>query len=237
MRMEEFLEGADGEAEDKPLEAQEEEAVAEVEELDVQKAVVEALAAEKAEMGVKIEKLEKELEEVKGELSKERADAAQARLELVKATNGDLAELKAENEKLKAKVAEQAEILAKTGDILTANAEPKEANKVALIDRSLEIGDRFPGETRDHVIEAIRDARNAAEADGRIRKAQLLESVLVENEPSGELERRRKAMEKFFNENANIVSGPVIEKLEKSGIAYKTNDGYLLPSEILKRTY
>ena len=38
-------------------------------------------------------------------------------------------------------------------------------------------------------------------------------------------------------ENANILSGPVIAELEKSGISHKNGEQYLLPDEIIKRTY
>ena len=179
-----------------------------VEELDVQKAVVESLAADKAEQDERIVRLQKE------------------------------------NYALKSKVAgltsslEEAKVsLAKVGDVLAANAETETSNKVALIDRDPELNDRFPGETRDHVLEVIREARDAAEKDGRIRRAQVLESVLVANEPVGKLAEKRAALEKFFNENANVMSGPVIAQLEKLGISHKNGEEYLLPGEIIKRTY
>ena len=127
--------------------------------------------------------------------------------------------------------------LAKVGDVLAKNAETEGSSKIALIDRDPELNDRFPGETRDHVLEVIREARDAAERDGRLRRAQVLESVLVANEPVGKLAEKRAALEKFFNANANIMSGPVIAELEKCGISYKNGETYLLPGEILKRTY
>ena len=76
-----------------------------------------------------------------------------------------------------------------------------------------------------------------AEKEGRLRHAQLLESVLLANQPVGNLEKKRKALEKFFNDNGNILSGPVIQELEKCGISHKKGEEYLLPSEIIKRTY
>ena len=93
------------------------------------------------------------------------------------------------------------------------------------------------GETRDQVLDAIKVAREQAEKDGRIRRAQILEGVLLVNEPSGNLEKKRATLEKFFTDNQNILSGPVIAELEKYGISYKKGEDYLLPSEILKRTY
>ena len=179
-----------------------------VEELDVQKAVVESLAADKAEQDERIVRLQKENYALKSKVA---------------GLTSSLEEAKAS--------------LAKVGDVLAANAETETSNKVALIDRDPELNDRFPGETRDHVLEVIREARDAAEKDGRIRRAQVLESVLVANEPVGKLAEKRAALEKFFNENANVMSGPVIAQLEKLGISHKNGEEYLLPGEILKRTY
>ena len=179
-----------------------------VEELDVQKAVVESLAADKAEQDERIVKLQKENYALKSQVS-----GLTASLEEAKAS------------------------LAKVGDILAANAETAASSKIALIDRDPELNDRFPGETRDHVLEVLREARDAAEKDGRIRRAQVLESVLVANEPVGKLAEKRAALEKFFNENANVMSGPVIAQLEKLGISHKNGEQYLLPGEIIKRTY
>ncbi len=178
------------------------------EELDVQKAVVESLAADKAEQDERIVALQKENYELKSQVSS-----------------------------LKSSLNEAKAALAKVGDVLAANAETETSNKVSLIDRDPELNDRFPGETRDHVLEVIREARDAAEKDGRIRRAQVLESVLVANEPVGNLAEKRAALEKFFNDNANVMSGPVIAQLEKCGIAHKNGEEYLLPGEILKRTY
>ena len=194
MEMSEFLDRAQGKATE--------------EELDVQKAVVESLAADKAEQDERIVALQKENYSLKSQVS---------------SLTSSLEEAKA--------------ALAKVGDVLARNEETPASSTVALIDRDPELNDRFPGETRDHVLEVIREARDAAEKDGRIRRAQLLESVLVANEPVGNLAKKRAALEKFFADNANIMSGPVIAELEKCGISHKNGEEYLLPGEILKRTY
>ena len=178
------------------------------EELDVQKAVVESLAADKAEQSERIVTLQKENDLLQSQVSS-----------------------------LKSSIEEMRASLAKVGDVLAANAETEASSKIALLDRNPELNDRFAGETRDHVLEVIREARDAAERDGRLRRAQVLESVLVANEPVGNLQKKRTALEKFFNDNANIMSGPVIAELEKCGISHKNGEAYLLPAEILKRTY
>lgn len=225
MNMEEFLQPNEApvEPENEVVEEEDEEIVPE--ELDVQKAVVESLAADKAMMAEKLAAMEKENGELRAKAGELEKGAA-----VIDELQREIAALKAKND-------EQAAELAKMGDVLATNAEDGAANKMALLDRDLELPDRFPGETRDHVIEVIREAREKAEAEGRIRRAQLLEAVLVANESSGELEKRRRGLEKFFNDNANIISGPVMAELDRCGIAYKNGEEYLLTSEILKRTY
>lgn len=183
--------------------------------LDVQKAVVESLAADKAVQDEQLVKLTNEKNELTNENNR----------------------LRSENAKLKEKLEEMSKSLENVGDMLAKNSETEISSKIALLERDLEIADRFLGETRDQVLEVIKEARDKAESEGRIRRAQLLESVLVANEPTGNLAKKRQALEKFFNDNANILSGPVIAELEKCGIAHKKGEEYLLPAEIIKRTY
>ncbi len=222
MNVEEFLQPKETE---KPLEsnieAEEEFIEAEVIE-EVQKIVVESFATEKVEMGEKISALEKENKKYTEEN---------------KSLNEKILELTQEIAKKDALISEMRSDLEKTGDILSVNSETELSNKISLLDRNIDIIDRFIGETRDQVLEAISAARDVAEKEGRIRKAQILESVLVVNEPTGNLKEKRIALEKFFNENQNILSGTVISELERCGISYKHGEEYLLPAEIIKRTY
>jgi len=204
MNFEEFL--VDGNKTEANIPAQEE-SLTEPEELDVQKAVVEELAAEKVRMDVQLSE-----------------------------TRQKVASLESEIESLKAQISELERKLAEEQE-RQFDEQARNPNSLALLDRDTELPDRFPGETRDHVIEVVREARDKAEAEGRIRRAQLLEGVLVANEPNGNLAQKRMAMEKFFSDNGNILSGPVIEELTRCGISYKNGEEYLLPSEILTRTY
>lgn len=208
--MSEFLGGSDiAEDTNVPVSPEvEKEEMNEEHELDVQKAVVESLATDKAIRDEEISRLRKENYALQTEISR-----------------------------LKAKIDEMKSALSKVGDTLAKNTEIPISSKVALLDRSMEIQDRFEGETRDQVIEALRESRDAAEKEGRIRRAQLLESVLVENEPSGNLEKKRRALEKFFEENENILTGTVISELQRCGISHKKGEEYLLPREIINRTY
>ena len=195
--------------EDEPLTPEPEE------EIEIQKAVVESLAADK----VKIEEEASLARERSAALEREKAALA-AR---IAALEGEVASLKAE--------------LARSADRLARNEETPASSKVALLERNVDLDDRFEGETRDHVLEALREARDAAEKEGRNRRAQILEAVLLENAPVGELAARRAALEKLFAANGNIVNGEVMRQLTKQTIQYREGETYLLPSEILKRIY
>lgn len=194
----------------------------EPDELDVQRSVVESLAAEKAEQEEQLAALREKTIRLENEIS--RLQDEKHRLEgKIAVMDRKIGECRAASEKV--------------GDILAMNSERPESSQVALLDRDINLQDRFPGETRDHVLEVLREARDAAEKEGRIRRAQLLEGVLVANEPSGELAKQRKELETLFAQNGNIVSGPVIAELAKRGISHKNGEEYLLPAEIIKRAY
>ena len=190
--------------------------------IDVQKAVVESLAADKAEQAETIAALRAENAELRKNI-----------LELKK----EAAALVERAEAVKRQMSEQKTALEKVGDVLSINADNGLSNKVSLLDRDIDVPDRFVGETRDHVIEVVREARDKAEAEGRLRRAQVLEGVLAANEPEGTLAKKRAALEKLFADNGSIVSGLVIEQLEKMGISHKNGDEYLLPAEIINRNY
>ena len=195
-------------------EEQEEEVVA-PEELDVQKAVVKSLAADKVVQDEKIACLTREKEELAKSLN---------------ASESRLAEMQKQIEELR-------KTLEGYGDVLARNTEEKTSTQITLLERHEQLDERFPGEFRDHVIEVIREARDSAEKEGRVRRAQILESVLVANDPVGELSRRRAELEKLFADNGNILTGNVLSELKKQGISHKEGEEYLLPAEILKRSF
>lgn len=222
------------------------EATAAPDELDVQRTVVEALAAEKAEQDEQLATLRETNEKLKDDIAEKQRqiDALKDFIEELKKKGADNADKVRNADARIQKVADLEKMieemrvaLANVGDVLSRNSEKPESNQVALLDRNVDIDDNFIGETRDHVLEALREARDSAEKDGRRRRAQLLESVLVANEPNGELSKRRDEIEKLFADNGNIVNGAVIARLEELGIAHKDGDNYLLVSEIIKRNY
>lgn len=188
------------------------------EELDVQKAVVETLAAEKAEQDLKLAALN------------ETIDAHRAEIAALKAENAELKKLKVLIDDMRAQ-------LANVGDILARNTERPVSNQIALLDRNENVADRFDGETRDHVLEVIAAAQKAAEEAGCLRRAQLLEAVLAANEPLGLLAKKRQELEKLFADNQYVINGQVINSLDNMGIHYKDGENYLLVKEIIKRSY
>jgi len=235
MKFEEFLKPRDDDEERLSEEVEsdygvdDEEYDNESSDINVQKAVVESLAADKAELDEIVSRVRSENENLKSEIDRLKVEKARFMAE----SEAYLRKI----ETLQQQINQQNEALAKVGEVLSKNAETEASNKIALLDRDVEIPDRFPGETRDHVLVAIKEAKEKAEAEGRIRRAQVLEGVMLANEPSGNLEKKREALAKFFNSNQNILSGLVIAELEKYGISYKKGEDYLLPSEILMRNY
>lgn len=191
-------------------------------EIDVQKAVVEELAADKAVQEEKIESLTAKLNEQTTEIAKLKD------------------EKKALEEKIAGFDAVKAEMVAaleKVGETLARNTELPVSNQISVLDRNIEVDDRFEGETRDHILEVLKDARDAAETEGRLRRAQILEAVLAVNEPRGLLAKKREALNKLFADNLNIINGQVINELDNMGIRYKDGENYLLAKEIAKRSF
>lgn len=198
------------------------------EDIDVQKAVVESLAADKAALDCEIDNLKNTLTEKDSKLA-ESENEINSLKEVLSKKDFEISFLKVE---LAKKDSELAKNLEKQLD-----AQERNPNALALLDREVELPDRFPGETRDHVLEVIKEARDKAESEGRRRRAQILESVLVANEPNGTLAERRLSVEKAFAENNNIISGAVIEKLTEFELSHKEGEEYLLASEILLRNF
>lgn len=224
MNFEDFIKKPEVEAEPEEVKAEEEakaELTTEVE-LDVHKEVVAELAAEKAAQEEKIAAL----------------------IATVDEQNAKIVALEKEKTALSEKIAafenvknEMAAALAKVGETLARNSEKPISNQISVLDRNPEVDDRFDGETRDHILEALAEARATAEAEGRLRRAQLLEAVLAANEPCGLLAKRRVELEKLFTDNMNIINGEVINALDNMGIRYKDGENYLLAKEIAKRSY
>lgn len=190
-------------------------------EIDVQKAVVEALAEEKVKMEGEMASLRKNLDFYKNEISRLENALAESR------RNAGEWKEKCESERKQREILESKEY-----DIQERNP-----NSLALLDRDVEIPDRFPGETRDQVINAVEEAWKKAEKEGRIRLAQVLEGVLASNERNGTLEERKKAVREIFTKNLNVLNGEAIAALEKIGISHKRGEEYLTVEEIMAANF
>jgi len=223
-------------------EAEEEEETEELDEageLDVQKAVVESLAADKVKLEKEIADSAAEIDSLKAAVSERDEKIARLEKEAEEARSKPsvdaqaLADVRKEaEEKIRELENRIAELQEKEFD-----AQERNPNALALLDREPELPDRFPGETRDQVIEVLREGLKAAEAGGRLRRMQILESVLVANEPNGNLAKKREEIERLFADNGNILSGEVIEELKNRGISCKAGEDYLMPSEIIDRNF
>lgn len=224
-----------------------EEEQVQVEELDVQKAVVEQLASENAELKEALDKLKVFCKEqlsqvaamirIASEVAGICEKSALKESEITTNAENRIKELTLQTEQAKKHVKELEEELAKHLEKEFEEEGKRNPNSIALLDRDVDIPDRFPGETRDHVIEILKDALKVAQESGRYRRAKLLEGVLLANESGGGLEKRRENMRRLFEENGNLVNGTVINVLNKYGIAYRDGENYLMPSEIMSRTY
>lgn len=242
----EFLNDPEPEPEQSPAEVEEAEEE-QVEELDVQKEVVEQLASENAELKDAFDKLKvfckEQLSQVAAmiRIASEVAGICEenVRKESEVTSNAEkrVNELVSQVEQAKKRVKELEEELASHLEKEFEEEGKRNPNAIALLDRDVDIPDRFPGETRDHVLEILKEALKVAQESGRYRRAKLLEGVLLANEPGGGLEKRRENMRRLFEENGNLVNGNVINILNKYGIAYRDGENYLMPNEIISRTY
>ncbi len=181
------------------------------------------------------ENLLAEIEEQKAaveELARELVEAEAAR----DAANGELAKLKdelaavsreLEDEKAKPRIDEKllAESEEKNREIerlktLLIEAQQTSLSSSVLIDKPAGIGEKFPGEIREHVLETLKLALDASECSGRERRARLLEAVLCTNISSGELENRRNAVRQLVLDEGNAVNEATIAKFERLGFKY-----------------
>ena len=108
-------------------------------------------------------------------------------------------------------------------DALTApsappvTAVPVQEVRVDGLLRSPMTAETFPGEVREHVLAALSEAHEAAESSERDRRAAVLSDVLATNKPSGELEKRRKALRQIIKDTGSFVDARTIAALEKLG--------------------
>ena len=191
------------------------------EDLAIQKTVSEDLAADLASAREELESSARtrdalETERVRLEAENRRLldDLAAARA----APRQDPALVAACAEKDRA-LAAQAEEIARLKTLL-AEAQRTSLSSSVLLEKPATFSEKFAGELREHVVEAIADAVSAAEAGGRDRRARILEAVLVANPASGDLDRRRETVKQIVKEAGSRLDDAAIADLEKLGFRY-----------------
>ena len=108
-------------------------------------------------------------------------------------------------------------------DALTAphtqpvEAEPVREVRVAGLLKPPATVEVFPGEAREHILAVLSEGLEAAQSSERERRAAVLGEVLAANKPSGELERRRKALRQIIKDTGSFVDARTIAALEKLG--------------------
>jgi len=103
---------------------------------------------------------------------------------------------------------------------LLAEAQRTSLSSSVLLEKPSALGEKFTGEIREHVLDTLAAAAEAAEAGGRDRRARILEAVLCANPTSGELDRRREAVRQIIKDAGSFLDDQAIAELEKLGFRY-----------------
>ena len=103
---------------------------------------------------------------------------------------------------------------------LLVEAQRTSLSSTVLLDKPESFSEKFTGEIREHLLEALADAQRAADAGGRDRRARILEAILCANAPSGELARRRDVVKQIMKDAGTFIDGATIAALEKLGFRY-----------------
>lgn len=194
-----------------------------------------AFAAERAELAAAQEALKEELEAQREACESLARDLALLREEhsalLSRAESAEAAcaavRAELEEERAKPHVDEGliAESEAKDREIdrlkeLLVEAQRTSLSSSVLLEKPAALGEKFTGEIREHVLDTIASAAEAAEAGGRDRRARILEAVLCANPASGELGRRRDAVRQIIKDASSFLDDQAIAELEKLGFRY-----------------
>ena len=103
---------------------------------------------------------------------------------------------------------------------LLAEAQRTSLSSTVLLEKPDGISEKFTGEVREHLLETLADAQDAADAGGRDRRARILEAILCANSRTGELARRRDAVKQIMKDAGSFIDDSTITVLEKLGFRY-----------------
>lgn len=190
-------------------------------ELEEKQAVIDALALDAAEAKESLSQAQEEMVRTQGELAQAQERLATKENEL----EATMAALEAERSAPKVDPALQEEMAAKDREIarlqaLLVEAQRTSLSSTVLLDKPDGVSEKFTGEVREHLLEALADAQRAADAGGRDRRARILEAILCANACSGELARRRAEVKQVMKDAGSFIDDATIAALEKLGFRY-----------------
>ena len=190
-------------------------------ELAEKQSVIDALALDSVQQKESLAQTQEKLAQAETELARSKEELARTQEELARTS----AALEAEKSAPKIDTALQEEMAAKDREIARLQALLVEAQRTALsstvlLDKPEGISEKFTGEVREHLLEALADAQRAADAGGRDRRARILEAILCANACSGELARRRAEVKQVMKDAGTFIDDAAIAALEKLGFRY-----------------
>ena len=194
-------------------------------ELEERQAVIDALALDAAEAKESLARTQEELKQAQEELAQTGARADDELTKLKAELDQTKTALEAERSAPKVDPALQEAVAAKDREIARLQALLVEAQRTALsstvlLDKPEGFSEKFTGEVREHLLEALADAQRAADAGGRDRRARILEAILCANACSGELARRRDEVKQIMKDAGAYIDDSTIAALEKLGFRY-----------------
>lgn len=189
--------------------------------LEERQAVIDALALDAAEAKDSLAQAQEELARMKSEIAQaqERLATKEKELEAAKtALDAEKAEPKVDDALIEEVAAKDREI-ARLQELLV-EAQRTSLSSTVLLDKPDGVSEKFTGEVREHLLEALADAQRAADAGGRDRRARILEAILCANACSGELARRRAEVKQVMKDAGSFIDDATIAALEKLGFRY-----------------
>lgn len=205
------------------------------EELEIQKAAAEEVAAEylatrnrATEAESKVAVLEKEFEEVKKALSEENS-SLQKEIEKLR-SDLEIAQKKASE--IDPAVIQELENLKKEINVVNEQktsleerlniAEQTSLSSSVLLDKptTFSITEKFPGEVREHLLTALAESMRSADQSGKERRAKILEAILCDNPPGEELSVRREQIRDIMKNAGSVIGESSINELQKMGFRF-----------------
>ena len=189
-------------------------------ELEEKQAVIDALALDATETKDELAQAQEAIARQQEELGRVRDELAQTKAAL----DAERAAPKVDEAMREASAAKDREI-ARLKELLV-EAQRTSLSSTVLLDKPDGVSEKFTGEIREHLLEALADAQRAADAGGRDRRARILEAILCENAVTGELARRRDEVKQIMKDAGTFIDDAAIAALEKLGFRYVSGSNH-----------